>query len=215
MTETTVVIKTVGRPTLKNAIKSAKREGFKVWVISDGEKVSAQGATKLITLGKRWGFYGGMAANVGAALIPTPFITFLDDDDEFIEGAGDVLRQRLTERPEVDVWISGVRFNREITIYNTQTGEPRYTSCDLATRPEQGLSEGNVAMPTYRRDLFSKIPFVDRLPEDLQHVTDLTHVQLCAQEGYNVDWVGDVLYLVRPEKKAVEGKDSINGGGLR
>ena len=34
MTDTTVVIKTIGRKTLKAAISSAKREGFKTIVIS-------------------------------------------------------------------------------------------------------------------------------------------------------------------------------------
>ena len=47
MDKTTVIIKTIGRPTLKAAIKSAKREGFKVIVISDGHKVSAQGANRV------------------------------------------------------------------------------------------------------------------------------------------------------------------------
>ena len=83
MSDTTVVIKTLGRPTLKAAMRSAKREGFKTIVVSDGPRVSAQGAYKYIRLGKQWGYYGGMAANVGAALAETEFITFLDDDDEF------------------------------------------------------------------------------------------------------------------------------------
>jgi len=123
MSNTTVVIKTIGRKTLKAAIASAKREGFKTIVVSDGVNTSAPGANKFVKLGKKWGYYGGMCANVGAALAETEFITFLDDDDEFAPGAGDVIRQKLKEKPEVDVWIGGVRFNRDIDIYNTKTGQ--------------------------------------------------------------------------------------------
>ena len=57
MTETTVVIKTIGRPTLKAAMQSSKREGFRPIVVSDGARVSAQGALKYVKLGKRWGYY--------------------------------------------------------------------------------------------------------------------------------------------------------------
>ena len=102
MSDTTVIIKTIGRKTLSQAIASAKREGFKPLVISDGVNCHVKGATH-IKLGKRWGYYGGMAANVGAAMAETEFITFLDDDDEFALGAGDIIRTKLKEHPDIDV----------------------------------------------------------------------------------------------------------------
>ena len=122
MSNTTVIIKTIGRPTLKAAIASAKREGLKPIVISDGVNCHAYGE-KFVKLGRQWGFYGGMAANVGAALAETPYITFLDDDDVFLPGAGKIIESKTTENPEVDIWIAGVRFNREVALHNTQTGE--------------------------------------------------------------------------------------------
>jgi len=95
LTETTVLIKTLGRHTLRNAIASAKREKFKVIVVSDGCRTSSMGANKFVKLGRKWGYYGGMATNVGAAMAETEFITLLDDDDEFIPGAGDIIRSKL------------------------------------------------------------------------------------------------------------------------
>ena len=71
MIDTTVIIKTIVRKTLKDAVKSAKREGFKTIVISDGVNTHSCGANQYVKLGKKWGMYGGMAANVGAALAPT------------------------------------------------------------------------------------------------------------------------------------------------
>ena len=205
MVDTTVIIKTIGRPSLKAAIRSAKREKLKTIVISDGVKVSAQGANRVIRLGRKWGFYGGMSANVGAALAETEFITFLDDDDEFAVGAGDIIRNRLNEKPEVDVWIGGVRFSREINVYNTNTGQTLHKSTDLATGPGLGVVPGNACMPTYRANIFSTLPFLDNIPEDQSNLTDFYHINACKLGGYNIDWFGDVIYLVRPDSSGENG----------
>jgi glycosyltransferase involved in cell wall biosynthesis len=205
MDDTTVIIKTIGRPTLKAAIKSAKREGFKTLVVSDGRAVSAQGANRVITLGKNWGYYGGMAANVGAALARTEFITFLDDDDEFIVGAGETIRSKLKESPETDVWIGGVRFTEVINM--KKDGVVTWSGTDVALDSEKGVSFGNVCMPTYRTSIFSKLPFVE-IPEKDAPISDYLHIKACKDFGYSVDWFGKVVYLVRPKDKGV------NGGGL-
>lgn len=212
MTDTTVIIKTIGRKSLKAAIASAKREGFKTIVISDGIKTSAPGANQFVRLGKKWGYYGGMCANVGAALAETEFITFLDDDDEFVEGAGDVIRTALVQKPAVDVWIAGVRFSRAVAMQNTDTGEETYRGSDLALWPEKGVTEGNVAMPTYRTSIFEVLPFTNCVPEKFSHLTDLLHVQALAAKGYTYDWFGQALYLVRP-KDEVDGIENYNGRG--
>ena len=204
MTDTTVVIKTLGRPTLKAAMRSAKREGFKTIVVSDGARVSAQGAYKYIRLGKQWGYYGGMAANVGAAVAETEFITFLDDDDEFAPGAGEIIRSKLKERPEIDVWIGGVRFCTEINIADAK-GETVLTSRDLSLNSNLGVVPGNVCMPTYRTSVFSKIPFSDTVPADEVNLADFYHIQACGLAGFKIDWFGSVIYLVRPIVGGVNG----------
>lgn len=211
MSDTTVIIKTIGRPTLKNAIKSAKREGFKVIVVSDGAKVSAQGA-QLVRLGKKWGYYGGMCTNVGAAMATTPFITLLDDDDEFVEGAGDTIRRKLQEKPDVDIWIGGVRFKRDIVMRNTQTGEETYRGTDFAIWPEKGIVEGNACMPTYRTSVFETVPFMNNIKEEYQRLTDYIHLVTCSQNNFKVDWFEEVIYLVRP-KVDEDGIAAVNGRG--
>jgi hypothetical protein len=209
LTDTTVIVKTIGRPSLKAAVKSARREGFKVIVVSDGQKVSAQGASRIVKLGRQWGFYGGMCTNVGAAVAETEFITLLDDDDVFIEGAGDIIRRKLKEKPDVDVWIGGVQFEQPITIYNTETGEPRFSSTDIAIRPEMGIIPGNVSMPTYRCTVLSKVPFKNVIPEKQANLSDFFHVQACAKLDFKVDWFGEVLYIVRPDLGGVNGEGSV------
>ena len=211
MTETTVIIKTIGRPTLKHAIKSAKREGFKVIVVSDGAKVSAQGA-QLVRLGKQWGYYGGMCTNVGAAMASTPFITLLDDDDEFVEGAGDIIRRKLQENPEIDIWIGGVRFARDVVMKNKKTGEETYRGTDFAIWPEKGIAEGNACMPTYRTKLFETLPFTNNINEQYKRLSDYLHILFCSQNGAKVYWFEEVIYLVRPRIDA-SGLAEVNGRG--
>lgn len=208
MSDTTVVIKTIGRSTLKAAISSAKREGFKTLVISDGVNTSAPGANKFVKLGKKWGYYGGMAANVGAALVETEYITFLDDDDEFVPGAGDIIRQKIKERPEVDVWVGGVRFVKPINLFNEKTKETYLQSRDLAMNSTLGITVGNVAMPTYKTYIFSRLPFTDTVKEEDKELTDFLHIQACSLAGCTIDWFGGPIYLVRP------GTATVNGRGL-
>jgi len=212
MPKTTVIIKTIGRPSLKAAIASAKREGYKPIVVSDGVNCHSHGE-KFVKLGKQWGFYGGMAANVGAAIASTPYITFLDDDDTLLPGAGKIIERKLSEQPDVDIWIGGVRFNHEVALHNPQTGEISYRGTDLAIFPERGLTEGNVAMPTYKTDVFQTLPYTNCIPDDLAHLTDLIHVQACSGKGFKVDWFGEALYHVRPHLADKKGPESVNGRG--
>lgn len=201
MTETTVIIKTIGRTSLKAAIASARSEGFKPIVISDGVNTAAPGAAHYMKLGKKWGMYGGMCANVAAAMASTPFITFLDDDDVFIPGAGKLIRAKLKEKPDVDIWIGGVRFNHPIALYNAE-GQEVFRGNDLAMDPRRGLSLGNVAMPTYRTDVFGNVPFTTTIPDDLATMSDLYHIKACEGKGYKIDWFckpnETPLYHVRP-----------------
>ncbi len=213
MSDTTVVIKTIGRDSLRAAVASAKREGFSTLVVADGVDVEDVGADRAIKLGRPFGYYGGMCANVGAALVETEFITFLDDDDEFIVGAGDAIRKKLKEKPEVDIWIAGVRFNKEVAMFNKDTGAETYRGTDLAIWPEKGVAEGNVAMPTFRTKVFERVPFLNIMKPEFANLTDFVHVTACQQNGFKIDWFGEALYLVRPSKKHAKGLGSINGRG--
>jgi len=207
MNDTTVVIKTIGRRTLRSAVNSAVREGFDPIIVSDGADIPPEqsGGCRVIRLGKNWGYYGGMTSNVGAAVTPTEFMTLLDDDDEFVEGAGDIIRSKLRERPEIDIWIGGVRFKDRISL-RLPDGSV-YQSTDLAVRPDFGVNPGNVAMPTYRTEIFSRFPFVDNVAKTQDNLTDFLHVRKCMLEGYKVYWYEKAIYLVRPDEQGT------NGGG--
>lgn len=206
MSDTTVVIKTIGRSSLKAAIESSRREGFEPLVISDGFDVSLKdlGRVEFLKLGKKWGHYGGMAANVGAAMVPTEFITFLDDDDVFVSGAGDIIRRKLKEKPEVDIWIGGVRFQNPVQLMSN--GQVDFRGTELSLTSERGVTPGNVSMPTYRTSVFSKSPFVTNVDDNNLHLTDVAHVHQCKQLGCEVDWFGSVLYDVRPHDGKLNGK---------
>jgi hypothetical protein len=206
MNNTTVIIKTIGRKSLRAAIESSRREGFEPIVISDGVDISVEdlGRVEFIKLGRQWGNYGGMAANVGAAIAPTEFITFLDDDDVFVSGAGEVIRGKLKEMPKVDIWIAGVRFQKNIKLMNN--GQVTYEGRELSLSSERGLSPGNVSMPTYRTSIFTKSPFIDNVDDNHLHLTDVLHVHQCSKLGFKVDWFGSALYEVRPHDGKTNGK---------
>ena len=216
MSDTTVIIKTIGRDTVINAFNSARREGFEVLTILDGGQMPASWSTvdkdlqyrrsNTVHLGRRWGYYGGMAANVGAALARTEFITFLDDDDEFAPGAGDIIRRKLKEKPQVDLWIAGVRFLKPIRVFNKVTDETYKVERDLALNGDLGVTVGNVAMPTYRAGIFSKIPFSDTIPEKEMPLHDFYHIRACQLGGCTIDWFGEVIYLVQPRRGGINGE---------
>jgi type 1 fimbria pilin len=203
VTDTTVIIKTIGRKTLNYAINSAKLEGFDVIVVADGCEIPPGGDHQVVTLGRKWGYYGGMAANVGAALAKTEFITFLDDDDEFLPGAGKHIRKKLKRNTSVDVWIGGVKFQHEVQLMDQ--GKVTYKGNTLACDSSRGVVPGNVAMPTYRTSIFSKIPFADHIPPENINLIDYAHIAQCQQAGYKIDWFGRALYNVRPRDERVNG----------
>lgn len=207
---TTVIIKTIGRNTLPEAINSALREGFPVIVVFDGPSNMLHRLPKykkdkveIHCLGRRWGHFGNMAANVGVAFAKTKYITFLDDDDEFKPGAGNIIRKKLKQKPNVDIWIAGVEFVNSVTL---KTPEGVISTNILANQPSLGVTPGNVAMPTYKTSIFETKPFV-QLAQD-EALTDFAHVDWCHKSGCKVDWFGEALYLVRPLLKGS------NGGGV-
>ena len=151
-----VVIKTIGRPTLKDAVRSAYREGFDVIVVSDnpdlefgdylgvkpgGEGIQWKMESQFYTLPKKCGEYGAVAANVGAAFNDAEYTIFLDDDDEFKEGAGEYMRHKLMDEI-TDLWVPGLDFGT-------------FTLCN---DPLKGFVPGNVGMVTYRTRILQKFP---------------------------------------------------------
>ena len=201
----TAIIKTIGRSTLQYAIESAYDQHFNIIVVGDGyeplrEKQSFLGEAEYFYLPRKWGHYGCMAANVGVAMASTDYITFLDDDDEFVEGAGDKMRAKIEESPDVDIWIPGLRFN---------------DGMELCEDGEKGVNVGNVAVPTYKIEWFGKVPMgpVPELMkqywgEESENYTDFYHVLNCQQLGAKIDWYEEILYLVRPRLEGLNGRGS-------
>lgn len=191
---TTVVIRTVGRPTLLHAAWSAHREGFPILIVSDGVEIqrSLLPPHRYCQLGRSFGYYGVVAQNVGAYLATTPFVTFLDDDDELVEGAGAFITRRLRERPRVDIWVPGIRY--------ADGGE----ACLSGNAEDPQI--GEVAVPTYRTEIFAHIPFTHSLNRDDPDTVDRSHVWQCVRAGYRVDWFGKVLYSIRPRLEGFYGR---------
>lgn len=184
-------------------MKSALDEGFPVIVVVDGKDVklpadanriiSESPRVKLVRLGRTWGEYGGAAANTGAYLAETPFVTFLDDDDEYFEGAGQHMRECVAAAPEVDIWIPGLRFNNGM---------------ELCLNGEKGVNMGNVACPTMRTEMFWRLPFQELPPvyQDNLEYTDFFQILTLDQMGAIVDWFEKVLINVRPHLPGTNGR---------
>jgi hypothetical protein len=182
--KSTVVIPTIGRPTLLDAVNSALREGLSVIVVGDGpvEKPDLPESVYYIEMGKRFGVFGSSSYNLGAYLAKTEFITSLADDDELGEGFGDLLIDKLNSDKDIDIWIPTLVYE-----------EGR--CCD---KPDLGIRIGNVAAPTYRVDIFKDVPFSHDL-SILKNEIDYHHIALCISKGYTLSWHTELEYLVRPK----------------
>ena len=180
----TAVIRTIGRPTLNNAIESAKREFNHVIVVADATDINKDhdGVTYLRT-GQKFGAYGGAAINIGAYATTTPFFCLLDDDDEYVEGAGDYMRSRIQEEPDVMIWIPGLLYNDGATV---------------CMSGDAGITIGNIAVPTYRTPLLWDFPFSSMVGRHDPACTDFYHVQTLSVMGAKVGWYNKALYKVRP-----------------
>ena len=189
-----VIIRTIGRDSLKNAIMSAKQEFENVIVVADAVdlplKTLPRGVTYLKT-GKKYDNYGSAAINMGAYACSTPYFCLLDDDDEFVLGAGEIMRKCVSNKPEIDIWIPGLRFNNDMF------------ACVLG---DKGVVPGNVAVPTYKTDLLFKVPFYNGIGNPNPDYTDFNHVSILHQLGCKVDWYREVLYLVRPKLSGTNGR---------
>jgi len=179
----TAVIRTIGRHTLKNAIDSALREFDHVIVVADRIDLDLStlpvGPTYLKN-DKIIDLYGGMCINMAATECLTEYLCLLDDDDEYVIGAGDYMRKAINNNPEIDVWIPGLKYNDGL-----------YVCMD------DGLRAGNVAVPTYKTKVLVKHPFRNNMGND-PGLTDFYHVQKIYFSGHKVDWYKKHLYDVRP-----------------
>jgi len=214
VSSTTVIIKTIGRDTLRNSIDSAVAEGLPVIVVFDGpsdqkDKLPSYEGHDVTfhTLGRRWGKYGNMAANVGAAMAKTEYITFLDDDDEFIPGAGAIIQEKISEDPSVDIWVGGVRFNQAVMTTDSKGNTQK--TFELAVNPNAGVFPGNVAMPTYRTTIIGDKPFMPLTQPNQEDYTDFMHVSVCHSSGCKVGWFGKALYSVRPQLQGTNGRGKL------
>ena len=191
MPDVSVIIRTIGRPTLDNAIQSALSEFSKVIVVYDGMQPDQKDNVMCLNTGQRFDKYGSAALNMGVYAAETPYVCLLDDDDEFVPGAGNYIREFI-ENNDSDIFIPGLLFNNGMK---------------LCTKP--GLAYGNVAVPTYKTKWFSKVPISPSLldfikvPED---AIDLAHVIACNQLGAKVSWYEKILYLVRPRLEGTNGR---------
>lgn len=191
-----VVIRTIGRPSLKDSIESALREFDDVVVVADcvnlQYKVKDDRVTYLRT-GRKFDQYGSVALNMGACAVSNEYFCLLDDDDEFVEGAGEFMREFIKSNPETDIAIPGLQFNNGMVLCASS-----------------GLKYGNVAVPTFRTKWTHKVPITSELLSSFPNLTedaiDFAHVVRCVELGANIQWYEKVLYLVRPKLNGTNGR---------
>lgn len=173
------MIPTIGRDTLDAAIDSA-RQFDQVLVIADDLDLEPRPGVQHARTGRRFDGYGSACINLAAYLTDCDWIVKLDDDDEWAEGAAEVIRQAITDRPEVDVWIPGLQYS---------DGE--------RVCMEPGLRPGNVAIPIARPDAWWQVPMAARHAVH-DGLTDYAHIADLAAAGLTLGWLGHAVYLVRP-----------------
>jgi len=199
----TVVMRTIGRPTLIHSLQSAINEFENVIVVTDDvdldfDNLPKEGV-KYLRTGKKYDLYGSVGINLGAYSASTEYITIQDDDDEFPEGVGQIMQEKVDADPSVDIWIPTI-------IYNDGS---------IACHVPGGVWAGNVSHPTYRTSLFWECPFTSRTSvtndgSDLvDNCIDFDHVnELVTKHGKKIDWYGTAFCLIRPR---LDGKNGVGG----
>jgi glycosyltransferase involved in cell wall biosynthesis len=193
-----VIIRTIGRPTLRNSIESALAEFDNVVVVADAVDLDLSSlppeATYLRT-GHKSDKYGSLALNMGAYSVVTPYLCLLDDDDEFVEGAGKFMTDFVSNNSELDIIIPGIHFVKMNMI--------------ACMDPYKGITMGNVAVPTYRTSLFDTIPISKQLVlkyKLTEELVDFSHILECHTQGAKIGWYEKILYRVRPKLEGTNGR---------
>lgn len=189
----TVLIRTINRDTLSNAIASAKKQFKNVIVVADAVDINLSSLPEDVTYlktGQKFDYYGSAAINMGAFATSTEYFCLLDDDDEFIDGAAQYMNSRINSKPEVDIWIPGLRYNDNTTVCTNS-----------------GVMVGNIAIPTYKTKLLFEYPFSNRIEveEGNPHWIDFSHVRDLVNLGFSIEWYGAALVNVRPRLSGKHG----------
>lgn len=194
-----VVIPTIGRSTLNNAIESVLSEGLLCIVINDGIEMRPpcpQPGLTYLRLGRNYGrmddriWYGQIAFTVGVLISSTQFCMGIGDDDELTPGAGRLIESAITREPDVDIWVPAIEYAGGHTVCN---------------EPELGVVCGNVSHMAYRSTLFSREPMIHR-PDDNLPISDYLHAKRCEAAGYKFGWVGQTCVKIRPHLDAWHGR---------
>ena len=192
-----VVIRTIGRPTLADAIESAKKEFKNVIVVADAVDLDFNSLPKdvlYLRTGMQHDKYGSAALNMGAYACSTPYFCLLDDDDSFVPGAGNIMISKVLSEPSVDIWIPGLNFNNGM---------------QLCMSPERGVVMGNVAVPTYKTKLLFLLPFYKGLEGPNADYIDFHHIEVLNKLGAKIKWYGELLYNVRPNLEGTNGRGNL------
>lgn len=177
------MIATINRPTLPAAINSALSQFDEVIVIADDTNLDIAALPEgpvYIKTGRRFDRYGSACWNLGAYVTRCDYITQLGDDDEWTPDAVDIIRRRMHDEPDVDVWIPGLRYN------------DGHDVCMTA-----GLGPGNVAAPITTPRAYFTTPFTAAHAEHAG-LTDYAHIASLTDHDHTLGWIGAPIYLVRP-----------------
>ena len=185
----TAVIATIGRSTIFDAIESAKREFENVIVVADSIELPLnlpEGPLYLKT-GQKFGSnsYGAAAWNMGAYAASTKYVAHLGDDDEYVEGAGDFMENKVNEFPNIDIWVPAIKY------------KDGHVDCK-----NPGMWHGNIGSPTFKTILFYELPICNAIKNEFdaegRHI-DFCHARELVNMGFLIEWYGEVLNLVRPK----------------
>lgn len=190
-----VVITTAGRKSTNDAVASAISEKCPVILVSDGVDLSDAdfpckkwNHVTFLQLGRNYGrmregicYYGQIAQCVGLYMSKTEFTMLLGDDDELVPGSASVMRKKMFERPDVDIWVPTIQYN----------------DGKMLCYSEHGCVMGNVSHPTYRTTIIPFVPIHHNTTDD-QGSSDYHHLDRCEKAGYKIGWFDQPCVLIRP-----------------
>lgn len=187
MASLSIVIPTLGRPTLERTLATCA-DADEVVVVLD----TAGGAVELpcrlpsnavLRVG-HYGVTGGHAGRAAGIKVATgTHLAFFDDDDEYLPGAIAVMREHVSERPVI--------FRMQHPWHGTIWRVPQLRFGNVSTQM--------YVVPNVPSKLGSWTPHQPGLPQPGGDFTFIT--ETCEKTGPPV-WRGEVICVYRPERRA-------------
>lgn len=186
MAELTFIIPTINRPTLSRAVQSLTSQTNQNWyaiIIGDGVKPSLQPDRRIHTTFITPQGSPGLVRNAALPLVVTPYVAFLDDDDELMPGYVETFYSHFDDQPDII-----------IQKMSNLHPDGKRSEIPFSTDPQK-LEYGHVGINfAVKTNILRRHPFIHHGTQN----EDWEFIQWCRDNNCSIVIVPSLGYVVRP-----------------